>query len=167
MLKKIFFILTTALIVAGCTRDDICPEGTPTTPLLIIKFMDNSAPTQVKEVPNLRIALTSNEEETVFSAITDTIFEVPLNPSLPTVQYTFTKDSNSTEGNENSDNIRFRYGIGEDVYINRACAFKTTYTNLSAEVRNEGAANTNWMLRLEITNDTVENEDVTHITVFH
>ena len=165
MLKKTLILLTIIALYAGCTRDDICPEGTPTTPRLIIKFMDLSNPAEVKYVTNLKVALTSNEEDEIFTVRTDTIYEIPLNPSLTSVQYTFTKDFEGDD--ENSDNIRFSYGIGEDVYINRACAFKTTYTDLGAIVRNEGAANTNWMLNVEITNDLIENEDITHITVFH
>lgn len=165
MLKKTLILFILFAVIAGCTRDDICPEGTPTTPRLIIKFMDSSVPSQTKAVTNLRVALTSAEEEQIFVPRTDTIFQIPLNPSLTTVQYTFTRNFNGAD--ENSDNIRFRYEIDEDVYINRACSFKTTYTDLNALVRSEGAANSNWLKIVEITNETIENEDITHITVFH
>jgi hypothetical protein len=164
MPKKVILAIFVISLLIGCTKDDICPEGTPTTPRLIIKFMDFSNRSLAKEVTNLRVALTNNEEEAIFQN-TDSIFQIPLNPSLTSVQFTFTQDTAGEE--ENSDNIRFTYGIGEDVYINRACGFNTTFTALGAEVRPEGAANSNWLRDLDIINNTIENEDVTHITIFH
>ena len=74
MKQKIILLLLTTLSLWGCTRDDICPEDTQTTPLLVIKFMDISNPSQVKAVDNLRITLANTSQTEVVIAISYIIF---------------------------------------------------------------------------------------------
>lgn len=163
MIKKNMLLLLMAFVFAGCTRDDICPEETQTTPSLVIKFKDISNPSEVKAVSNLRITLADENQTEVVAARTDTIYNVPLNPVTMKVLFNFTKDF---EGNAtNTDVLSISYQRGEDVYINRACAFRTTFTDVNPMIQPEGSAN--WMLTTDINNATVANEDVTHITIFH
>ena len=57
-MKKIVLItlsLLLALSFWNCEKDDICPEGTPATPRLIIEFYDAANPTVLKNVTNLRV----------------------------------------------------------------------------------------------------------------
>ncbi len=163
MIQKLTVLLFTALCLAGCTRDDICPEDIQTTPLLVIKFMDISNPTEVKQVTNLRITLTNTSQTEIVIARTDTVYKIPLNPATTSVDYNFTEGYGSTI--PNTDAIKISYLRGEDIYINRACAFKTTFTDIHPTIQAEGSAN--WMLSTTINNATVENEDITHITIFH
>ena len=163
MTQKILLILFLAFCIAGCTRDDICPEDSETTPKLVIKFMDISNPSQVKAVTNLRVTLSNAEQTEVVASRTDTLFSVPLNPTVTSVSYNFTKEFDSST--PNTDAVTINYQRGEDVYINRACGFRTTFTDANLRVQPEGSAN--WMLSTNINNATVENEDVTHITIFH
>ena len=153
----------TTLFLWGCTRDDICPEDTQTTPLLVIKFKDISNPSQVKAVSNLRITLANTSQTEVVTARTDTLYKIPLNPTATSVDYNFTKGYEETTPNTDAFNIT--YQRGEDIYINRACGFRTSFTDIEATIQAEGSAN--WMLGKSINNTTVENEDTTHITIFH
>ena len=91
MKQKIILLLFTTLFLSGCTRDDICPEDTQTTPLLVIKFMDISNPTQVKAVDNLRITLANTSQTEVITARTDTLYKIPLNPIATSVDYIYTQ----------------------------------------------------------------------------
>ena len=153
----------TTLFLWGCTRDDICPEDTQTTPLLVIKFKDISNPSQVKAVSNLRITLANTSQTEVVTARTDTLYKIPLNQTATSVDYNFTKGYEETTPNTDAFNIT--YQRGEDIYINRACGFRTSFTDIEATIQAEGSAN--WMLGKSINNTTVENEDTTHITIFH
>ena len=153
----------TTLFLWGCTRDDICPEDTQTTPLLVIKFKDISNPSQVKAVSNLRITLANTSQTEVVTARTDTLYKIPLSPTATSVDYNFTKGYEETTPNTDAFNIT--YQRGEDIYINRACGFRTSFTDIEATIQAEGSAN--WMLGKSINNTTVENEDTTHITIFH
>ena len=163
MIQKITLLLFTTLFLWGCTRDDICPDDTQTTPLLVIKFMDISNPTQVKAVDNLRITLANTSQTEVVPATTDTLYEIPLNPIATSVDYNFTKGYEGTEPNTDAFNITYQRGA--DIYINRACGFRTSFIDIDPTIQAEGSAN--WMLGNTINNTTVENEDITHITIFH
>ena len=163
MIQKITLLLFTTLFLWGCTRDDICPDDTQTTPLLVIKFMDISNPTQVKAVDNLRITLANTSQTEVVPATTDTLYKIPLNPIATSVDYNFTKGYEGTEPNTDAFNITYQRGA--DIYINRACGFRTSFIDIDPTIQVEGSAN--WMLGNTINNTTVENEDITHITIFH
>ncbi len=163
MIQKITLLLFTTLFLWACTRDDICPDDTQTTPLLVIKFMDISNPTQVKAVDNLRITLANTSQTEVVIARTDTLYKIPLNPATTSVDYNFTQGYGSNL--PNTDAINISYLRGDDIYINRACTFKTTFTDINPTIQAEGSAN--WMLSTTINNAIVENEDITHITIFH
>lgn len=163
MIQKITLLLFTTLFLWGCTRDDICPDDTQTTPLLVIKFMDISNPTQVKAVDNLRITLANTSQTEVVPATTDTLYKIPLNPIATSVDYNFTKSYEGTEPNTDAFNITYQRGA--DIYINRACGFRTSFIDIDPTIQAEGSAN--WMLGNTINNTTVENEDITHITIFH
>lgn len=163
MKQKIIVLFFTTLFLWGCTRDDICPEDTQTTPLLVIKFKDISNPTQVKAVTNLRITLANTSQTEVVTARTDTLYKIPLNPIATSVDFNFTKGYEGTAPNTDAFNIT--YQRGEDIYINRACGFTTSFTDIEATIQAEGSAN--WMLGKSINNTTVENEDTTHIIIFH
>jgi len=163
MIQKITLLLFTTLFLWGCTRDDICPDDTQTTPLLVIKFMDISNPTQVKAVDNLRITLANTSQTEVVPATTDTLYKIPLNPIATSVDYNFTKGYEGTEPNTDAFNVTYQRGA--DIYINRACGFRTSFIDIDPTIQAEGSAN--WMLGNTINNTTVENEDITHITIFH
>jgi len=163
MIQKITLLLFTTLFLWGCTRDDICPDDTQTTPLLVIKFMDISNPTQVKAVDNLRITLANTSQTEVVPATTDTLYKIPLNPIATSVNYNFTKGYEGTEPNTDAFNVTYQRGA--DIYINRACGFRTSFIDIDPTIQAEGSAN--WMLGNTINNTTVENEDITHITIFH
>jgi hypothetical protein len=57
-MKKIV-VITLSLLLAvsfwNCEKDDICAEGTPVTPRLIIEFYDAANPTVLKSVTNLGV----------------------------------------------------------------------------------------------------------------
>ena len=54
-MKKIIALLLLFSAIISCERDDICPESTPTTPRLIIRFYDNTELSETKRVINLQV----------------------------------------------------------------------------------------------------------------
>ncbi|MFC7357372.1 DUF6452 family protein [Jejudonia soesokkakensis] len=152
------FILATFL---GCSKDDICAEDTPTTPLLIITFNDIANPTARKTVPGLVIRTTDVNQTVVISSASDSI-ALPLRTGANSTRYEFIMNNGTTD--QISDAYTFAY-LRNDVYVNRACGFKTTYTNLSVTESDTGTPD--WILNLTINNETVENETAAHLTFFH
>ena len=68
-----FSILFLALFILGCERDDICADGTPTTPQLLIDFFDATDTETVKSVTRLSVyaeILVTDDTEVSFFKIT-------------------------------------------------------------------------------------------------
>lgn len=163
MLKKYLLLLLIIVTVDSCTRDDICSEGIDTTPLLIITFKNINFPQLDKSVSNLTILTTDETVVEVIKSITTDSISIPLKTNLDSTKFYFIEnDIEKTPGN--SDTVTFNY-LRENLYVNRACAFKTIYNQLSVEVDPEN--NTNWIQNIEILSTTIENENQAHITIFH
>ena len=164
MIRKILLTILTIAIFNACTRDDICAEGTATTPLMIVVFKDVNSPLDNKAVPDLSV-ITSGDTNTavVFEATTDSI-TIPLRTSMDLTEYLFVRDSSDTI-NFNIDNVAFNYER-QDIYVNRACAFKTIYSNLNADLELEEPLQ-NWIRIVEVVKTTVEDETEVHITIMH
>ena len=162
-MRKLFALLIIAIFINGCTKDDICPEGSDTTPLLIITFNDVANTALRKEVPNLTVEAVGNTiTTTILTATTTDSIAIPLRTNVDETRYRFIRqDGGETE---NADLIDFIYAV-EDVYVNRACAFKAEYNNLQATIENEGS--NNWILDANILKALVADETEAHITILH
>jgi len=163
MIKKIVLFVFISIVVNSCTKDDICSEGTPTTPLLIITFKNINNPLFSKSVNKLTVStiIDSDTIHLVKSTTTDSI-AIPLRTGLDITDYLFVEnDQDETPGN--TDGITFSY-LRENVYINRACAFKTIYTFLSVDRETD---TDNWIQEIIVNKFIIENEEETHVTIYH
>ena len=105
------------LILFSCEKDDICLEGTPATPRMIILFKDHENPQAKKGVTELLIGGMGLEDDlTVYSG--DSI-AIPLRNNYEFTQYEFTFKTSSPTLSE-SLQINHRQF---DTYINRACGY--------------------------------------------
>ncbi len=165
MLKKIALVVFFVGLTLGCTRDDICPAETPTTPLLIVKFLDFADGEASKSVTGLRVVdATDNTIELISTTTTDSI-AIPLRNFSNGTSFNFIVNAGSEDEDEiNADEFNLNYTT-RDIYLNRACGFITNYDDLTAQIVNEGG--TNWMISFEVLTPSVENQDETHITIFH
>jgi hypothetical protein len=159
---KICAILICAVILAGCTRDDICADGTPTTPQLIILFRDIANPTQAKSVPSLTVSVSDFTNRVVLSETTSDSIAIPLNPGTNGVTYQFIRAAGTN--NPNIDYLEFSYTT-EDEYVNRACGYKTIYSELRANLQNEGTAN--WIIRTDTLKTNITDALEAHFVIFH
>lgn len=164
MIKKICSAFLVLLAINGCTRDDICAETTQTTPLLIVVFKNAAIPTENKEPSGLVVKIADTDTEIQIDNEKKDSIAIPLNPGADTSKFNFI--INSDTENPNSDTVTFNYSR-EDIYVNRACSFKTIYNNLQANLEEEGEDN--WIFQINVTaiNQTVEDETDTHITILH
>lgn len=189
-----FSILFLALLFLGCERDDICAEGTPTTPRLLVEFFDATDIETIKSVTRLsvyaeRLVIDENTgvitfPETATSA--SIIFNENTNSvSLPLIignegeetitRYFFEKDTNlriddDATTDSNIDILEIKY-TPDFIYVSRACGFKSIFTQLTA-VDNPGDDSIDWIQNTVLANTiettiTVENEDATHVQIFH
>lgn len=178
-MKKIIFIviiiISITTTISSCEKDDICPETTQTTPLLVIEFHDNAsrtaAETELKDVIALRI--TTGDDNKTINTIEDrkntNSITLPLKSFETSTSFTFIMNSEDEEdtSNEtgNSDIVTFSY-INKEVFISRGCGFANNYENLT-ETFNDGGDGTPWIRSIEILNSTIENQETAHVKIFH
>jgi len=158
--QKWLFLGSFFVLASGCQRDDICPEGTETTPLLVIEFYDPLDPTRLKAVPNLTVRASGKEEVLLGPGTVNTI-SIPLRTNENFTEYIFTTNSNSDE--ENEDVVSFTYSPDPE-YLNRACGYKINYNSLDVAVN---ADEDNWIISETIIQESVENETEAHIYFTH
>ena len=165
MFKRIIFLLLIIFAFNGCTRDDICPEGTATTPKLVIVFNNVLNPQNRKKVEDLIVETDYENSVIVLSrTATDTI-AIPLSTTLDTTKYRFIRITGTEETEvRNIDYVTFIYSRKE-LYVNRACGFKMEFDNLEAQLQNEGSEN--WILNISTNDQTVKDENKAQLTFFH
>ena len=158
--QKWLFLAVFILITLGCQKDDICPEGTETTPLLVIEFYDTLDPTRPKAVPNLTVRASGMEEAFLGPATVNSV-SIPLRTDENFTEYIFTYNTGGNE--ENQDTVSFTYSPDTE-YLNRACGFKINYSSLDVALSND---DDNWILSETVNQESVENETEAHIYFTH
>jgi hypothetical protein len=164
MLKKIVLLFLLIGVISACTKDDICTKETPTTPFLVIKFKSKINPLLSENVTNLTVTtIVNNDSIDIYKSQTIDSILIPLNTLANTTEYLFT-ENNTSSNPGNTDKVIFTYQA-DNIYINRACAFKAIFKELITQL--EIVEGENWISEIEVNQSTVENEDETHVTIFH
>jgi hypothetical protein len=188
VLRKVS-MLALILLTIACERDDICAEGTPTTPRVLIGFYDIANQDEFKPVSRLtaygeNLVLDENGQPTqpvtnsaatlVFNANT-TELALPLLVGAEGEEVVtrfvleqstnFRLDDNANTSS-NEDILELRYKP-QFVYVSRACGYKSVFTELEVV---PVADSNNWIINVAINeniNGTVENENTIHVQIFH
>ncbi|TRO63310.1 DUF6452 family protein [Christiangramia sabulilitoris] len=167
------------LISMGCQRDDICPETTDTTPLLIIRFYDINDPAVPLAPQNLGIR-EENSEEFVFirndrnrdqvityERFTGDSLAIPLKTDSDITSFKFILNNTEAaleDGTQDTDILTFTYGINEE-YINRACAFKVNYVGLKVDAQ-EAEDNSRWIQDIQVEQANIVDQNQAHVSIF-
>jgi len=192
MKKLNILILIVAMGFIACERDDICAEGTSTTPRLIIEFYDSEDPENLQSVTRLSVYGESlfTDEMGVFTPpeeISDDIvqyddtflFDINSNQiGLPllignegevtTTRFVLENNTNlrlddDVTTNSNIDIIEISY-IPQFEYVSRACGFKSVFNNLEVTFDADGDT---WISSIIIDESEVNNENTIHVRIFH
>src|SRR5690625_203387 len=165
MILNRFLTALVLLTLAGCSRDDLCPEGAAITPDLVITFNSFSNPNLRKSVNALSVE-TDYEDSTVILSQTVTDFiSIPLNVNADYTRYRFIKTSVvGTDTLRRSHKIEFSYQR-RSLYVNRACGFRIEFDNMETDVEDRGSEN--WIRDIKVIKDTIIDENQAHITIFH
>ncbi|WP_452221314.1 DUF6452 family protein [Lacinutrix salivirga] len=183
-MKKILLLLLLSLSFITCERDDICSDNEATTPRLVVDFLDVLSPEDFKNVVGLRVQGIGNDNVLEgFNVVNKNQVLLPLkttgdvnaNNEL-TTSYSmyrgFAIDDNDTPddtsddfntGNEDLINITY---TTQEIYVSRACGFKTVFNIISFEVVPDAD---NWITIVENANNnqTITNEAITHYNIQH
>ena len=172
-MKKIKLILLTLCCISllTCERDDLCPETTPTTPSLVIGFFNNALPENPKTVNDLYVIGLDNDNVLPGYSVVDVDeLILPLRTDQNSTTFTLISDTVlDTDGfvtSGNSDTVTITYET-EDVYVSRACGYKTIFNNVIVAI--DGGTDGNWIILAQPENDnlTIEDETTTHYYFNH
>ena len=150
----------------SCERDEICLEDI--TPKLVIRFYNAKIPEEVKSVLNLKVEIEgidgeyTNETITVF---TDSI-AIPLVVTESKTRFILTLPGDESEGTEdNIDTISLVY-TQQDVFISRACGYKTIFNNVKGSLVTD---DDNWIKAIEAQVDPLQiiDENAAHVQIYH
>ncbi|WP_141675453.1 DUF6452 family protein [Formosa haliotis] len=179
MKNSFLFLVFIALCFMGCERDDICSNETPTTPSLIIRFYDVTNPNTdvLKSVTNLRVQGVGNDEVLPgYNVVATDSIAIPLKTTDTITQYKlheeYVVNDNGTPDDTSDDYVTGNEDIititydREDVYVSRACGYKTVYRNVSINVEPD---DDNWIQLVRSVNDnqSVEDENEEHFKLYH
>mgnify|MGYP003329646344 FL=1 len=146
------------ILIIGCEPDDICIEGTTGTAELIIIFHDFDNPDNRKEIQNLNVvgSINQNDFESLFFTTSDSI-TLPLRKFSSSTNYKFVLND---DNNMIVDELAIFYTTN-DIFINRACGFKTIFEELNVSYR------TNWIKNIVILNNTLSDNNNANIKILH
>ena len=178
-MKKIVALLLIVLFTSSsCEKDDICDANTPTTPRLVIEFFNISNPSVLKNVTDLKVIGDGMTEGIVFNTsetgdkkylANGSKIMIPLKTDLNSTTYQFILNStNSNPTLIDIDEVTFNY-TRNDVYVSRACGFKTLFTFDSINPFTQTAipaTKQKWMQYISVEKSNIANENETHIKVF-
>lgn len=166
-MKKILlalFITVFTLVFTNCEKDDICEEGTPTTPQMVIEFYDNSNPSQKKNVTNLGIVADGFTEGMLFNGVSKIM--IPLKTNDQFLKYKFVFDATNTNVSlQNEDVVDINYSK-KDLYISRACGFKSVFELNSTNGLFLYSDANNWIKEINIQNYSITTENDVHVKIF-
>lgn len=179
MKKIISLLLLFTFGLSSCEKDDICDPNTPTTPRLVISFFDIADPATPKNVTNLKVVgvdggdakgIIFNEggtDVTKYLTNANTI-SIPLRTDKKTTTYRFIFNAiNSNPAAINTDILTFTY-TPQNIYVSRACGFKTVFTLDPDNAVIRGLPDDNlWMQNINIQTRNIDNENEAHIEVLH
>jgi hypothetical protein len=166
-MKKLKIICIAVLIANafwGCEKDDLCDETTPTTPKMIVEFYDDNNPSEKKLVNNLGIIAEGETDGLLFNNVSQ--IQVPLKTVADIAKYSFILDSQNPDASlQDEDKIEINY-TRKDVYISRACGFKTLFTLKNPNGMVLTSVSDNWIQQILIQKHNILNEDEVHVKIF-
>ena len=175
-MKKLIASAALLLIVlysfTACEKDDICAEGTPTTPSLVLEFYENENREQLRSITNLRL-YAEGVNDTLPVAGQPVTFDriaIPLRTDAQTTRW-FLQYSIPNTNIVNTDILTFNY-TSQQIYVSRACGYKSVFylnpenDSLPGVVLSDEGANNFWIADYSIEQPNIEDENEAHIKIY-
>ena len=171
---RIFYCLIIISLIYSCESDDICPESTNSTPRLIITFYDVQNTELKKDVENLAVYAVKDGQLNLMNEIngisTDSI-NIPLRNDQAVSNFKFYKDFSLVDDVPSGiiNHLYIDYEIFQK-FISKACGFINNYSllNFLTNDPSENSSSTNnWIDGYVIENNLIENENQSHVKIFH
>jgi hypothetical protein len=169
----VLLIITTYLL--SCEKDDLCANGTPTTPGLVVEFYKKGFTNELNPVTNFKYWVPGVESDTLPLDPTLSVSRIilPLRTDQDEVTWALQYNSTSPLGVKTSNTDLFTVKYTRKVtYVSRACGYKTTFTLTPATSGNPNPSVTDADETPLIEGDPVvvtpniENENEVHVKIY-
>ncbi|WP_430613290.1 DUF6452 family protein [Flavobacterium sp. JP2137] len=156
--------------IAGCEKDDICPETTPTTPSVFIRFFDRLDPTRPNSEGTLKYYESENEKTVTRSG---SEIKLPLRLDRQQTVWVLELTTLDNAGAEvvRRDTLSFKYEL-ETLYVSKACGYKNIFTLVdnstveeNPQLNHNGVGN--WINRYQIMTTNITTEADEHIKIYY
>lgn len=167
----VLLIITTYLL--SCEKDDLCANGTPTTPGLVIEFYKKDNRDDLNSVTNFKYYVPgSNDTLPLNPALSVSKITLPLKTDKDEVTWALQYNYTNPLGvkSSNTDYFTVKY-TRKETYVSRACGFKTTFTLLPETTGNpnpliEAGDDTPFIDDYTIVTTNIETENEAHIKIY-
>lgn len=167
---SIIFTLLCFATFSSCEKDDICSETTPTTPKMVIDFYEYLNPSIKKSFKKIEIIEIDNPNSVLEFLNTNRIL-LPLRTDSSQSSYVFRLTyTNINTDVINEDLVQIQY-TKEDVYISRACGYKSNFILENSEPLNPNPNITDygddelWIKEYIVRQSVITNENETHLDI--
>lgn len=161
----LLLILTSYLL--SCEKDDICAEGTPTTPGLVVAFYKKGEDNVTNPVSNFKYWVPGINDTLGSVSEVDEII-IPLRTDQDEVTWALQYNVGTKS---NIDLFTVKY-TRKNTYVSRACGYKTTFTLNPPIVGNPNPSVTDVDGKLFIEDDpevvtpNIENQNEAHVKIY-
>ena len=164
-MKKYFILILILSMVSfsfwNCEKDDICPEGSISTPQLVIEFYDGTITDSIITLTSIDYFETSVNDTISGSSVSQILLPLKTNEDSVTYSLTLYGDDNTTTTDDFTDTITINY-TRENIYVSRACGYKTNFT-INDVVLNSN----NWVAADTSVQPSITNEDEVHLKLYN
>jgi hypothetical protein len=163
-MKKIILLLFIFVFTINCEKDDICDPAKATTPRLVIKFFNASNINEEKTVSNLIVYYNNKPIDSITNSSS---IKIPLNTATDETSLRFVLNGfNDITTDDNEDIVTFNY-TRQDVYVSRACGYKTLFELAPTNPVIVAADAQNWIQNTSVIQPVIKDENETHLHIFY
>ena len=153
-----FFLFV--FLISACEKDDICNEGTPGTPRVVIRFLTTTILRQLKVCKVFHLKKLIKKEPIEFTGDSTAL---PMDLSKNYTRYAVIISSNDSI--TIADTLQFNHRDRIDTYSRRACGFSAEYRLSDPPITVIGSPT--WYIRSSILLDSIRNEEQAHLAIYH
>jgi hypothetical protein len=174
-MKKLIASIAVLLIVTSylisCEKDDICAEGTPTTPGLVVEFYKKGT-SAINPVQNFVSYVPGSTKRDTLKSGSEVI--LPLRTDQDEVTWALEYNTVSSGGvkSSNTDYFTVKY-TRKNSYVSRACGYKTTFTLIGDTQENPNPLLTDpvspddlYIKDIVVVTPNIETENEVHVKIY-
>ncbi len=173
LIGSVSLLLVLSCYLLSCEMDDLCAEGTPTTPRIVLGFFSETNDVEARPVTRLQVFTEGSQDTIQLGTIAEVSLPLRTDGTATKWGLIYNRLDEGVEGGvvPNADFLEFKYTTREE-YVSRACGYKILFTLedntdlLPNPVLSDAGGEGLWIDRTEVITTNIENENDVHVKVY-